>query len=185
MAVFATPHLRLHLGCGSSRIAGWVNIDNEADLAPDLVADVRQLPYEDDSVEQIAAFHVLEHFRYDEPVLEEWHRVLVPGGECTVVVPDPMGAYLLWRRGGVFGQPQQYPIDLDYMMAVFFGGPALAHKFHGFDADEQAHRQVFLFDMLVERMRPLFPDAAQAPGGGPATQCGMASICVVGHKAGV
>ena len=175
--------LRLNLGSGAARYPGWTNVDLNASLAPDIVADVRHLPLPDACAEAVYASHVLEHFHWREPVLEEWHRVLVPGGECAVVVPDPMGAYLLWRRGGVYGLPKQYPIDLDYMMAVFFGGPALAHKFEGFAADEQAHKQVFLFDMLVERMRPLFPDAAQQPGGGPAEQCGMASICVVGHKA--
>ena len=179
MGVVDTPHLRLHLGCGSSRIPGWVNIDNEADLAPDLVADVRDLPYEDNSVEQIAAFHVLEHFRYDEPVLEEWHRVLVPGGLIVVVVPDLIATYLMRNRLDVgWGPKRDGPLDLQYLNAVVFGGYMLGPPY---DRPGQVHHQIFIFDMLRERMAELFPDAREVPSCG-IRACELGEYMVMGTK---
>jgi predicted SAM-dependent methyltransferase len=81
--------LKLHLGCGSSRLAGWLNIDYPpADLVMDLGWD---LPFQDGSITYAYLAHVLEHFDYPIEALalvKELHRVLAPGGVLRVVVPD-------------------------------------------------------------------------------------------------
>jgi hypothetical protein len=48
------------------------------------------LDYPEDSVDEIRASHVLEHFSHREvgDVLNDWHRVLKPGGRLRVAVPD-------------------------------------------------------------------------------------------------
>jgi predicted SAM-dependent methyltransferase len=146
--------VKLNLGSGPAKLAGWCNVDADASALPDLHADIAHLPFEDESVEEIYASHVLEHFDYREPVLEEWRRVLVPGGQITVIVPDLFGIYVLWKAG--IGWAMDKPIDEGYLNAVCFGAQIL-----GAPADAHTHRQIFVGTMLLDRMRPLFPDAMQ------------------------
>ena len=85
------PLTKLHLGCGTNQLAGWINIDSVKGCAPDLVHDITQpLPYPNFSVDEILAEDLLEHFdkylRY--VVFGEWARVLKIGGTITVQVPN-------------------------------------------------------------------------------------------------
>jgi len=81
--------MRLNLGCGPRPLEGFVNIDADPNYG-DCVADITHLPYEDGSIEEIFASHILEHFDWTEvdAVLDEWIRVLKPEGCITIVVPD-------------------------------------------------------------------------------------------------
>lgn len=81
---------RLNLACGDDRREGWINIDFREDVA-DLVADVSDLKgIEDDSVDEILASDILEHFPVFRipDVLDEWRRVLRPGGLLILRVPN-------------------------------------------------------------------------------------------------
>jgi predicted 2-oxoglutarate/Fe(II)-dependent dioxygenase YbiX/SAM-dependent methyltransferase len=81
--------LKVHLGCGDHRIAGWVNVDARGG---DIRMDLRwPLPFRDGSVSYVFASHVFEHlYRGTElrAVLREVRRVLSPGGVLRIVVPD-------------------------------------------------------------------------------------------------
>jgi predicted SAM-dependent methyltransferase len=83
--------LRLHLGCGTNTLAGWVNIDRVA-RAPGVVTDVdpASLPYPDATVCAVLAEHVFEHFTFAEESLvwREMARVLRPGATLVIEVPD-------------------------------------------------------------------------------------------------
>lgn len=83
--------VRLHLGCGPEKRAGWINIDANAAAGPDIVADVESLPqFEAASVDVIEACHLFEHLTYSQAraALAEWARVLKPGGELLLELPD-------------------------------------------------------------------------------------------------
>lgn len=150
--------MKLNLGCGPVHMDGWTNVDYDESQGPDVVADLRHLPFEDEVAEQVFASHVLEHFRWDEPVLEEWRRVMRRGGEIVVIVPDLFGVHALWKAGAVWGIGT--PIDLAYVNATAFG----AHVLGGvWDVPGQEHKQIFVEHMLLERMLPLFPDAREIP----------------------
>lgn len=71
---------------------GWVNCD-AYDKKADVMCDVRSLPFEDNSIEQIYASHIIEHFDFKEAfaVLAEWKRVLIEGGCLAVETPDLLG----------------------------------------------------------------------------------------------
>lgn len=78
--------MKLHLGCGKRRLDGYMNID----LADsDMNCDIRHLPFDDNSVDEIIAIHVFEHFYLFESsrVLREWKRVLKPDGLLILELP--------------------------------------------------------------------------------------------------
>lgn len=90
--------MKLHLGCGTRHIPGYINIDQMAGDNVDLVCDVSKLPYADNSADFIYACHVLEYFDWQEAesvVLPEWYRVLKPGGYIRIAVPN-FDSVLAW-----------------------------------------------------------------------------------------
>lgn len=82
---------KLHLGCGNIHINGWCNIDVIKTGATDVILDIKHLPgIRDNSIDNIYSCHVLEHFPTSEieGILNRWYRVLAPGGEIRISVPD-------------------------------------------------------------------------------------------------
>ena len=82
--------VRLNLGCSTYYIPGFTNIDQFEKFHPDLVADVRNLPYGPDTVDEIYAGHLLEHLTWDEgqAALKHWWTVLKKGGVIRITVPN-------------------------------------------------------------------------------------------------
>lgn len=76
--------IKLDLGAGPISPAGFTPLGNVNGTS------VFPLEYEDSSVDEIRASHVLEHFdrALVKDVLAEWVRVLKPGGKLRVAVPD-------------------------------------------------------------------------------------------------
>ena len=90
--------LKLNLGSGYAPQPGYINIDNRAEVNPDLVCDVIEgLPYPDNSVDEVRAYDFLEHVSIGltvRVVTEIW-RVLKPGGRFESLTPstDGRGAF--------------------------------------------------------------------------------------------
>jgi predicted SAM-dependent methyltransferase len=91
-----TPVIKLNLGCGNKFIRDYVNVDiviPEGDLPKDVpfVQDnvLTLNTFEDSSVDEIVAFHVIEHIPvYNlEDTLLRWYDVLKPGGRVVVELP--------------------------------------------------------------------------------------------------
>lgn len=121
--------LKLHLGCGALYLYDFINIDIDNKLA-DLLANVNDLHmFGDNTVELILSSHILEHF-YDAEsikVLQEWYRVLKPGGWLVIEMPDIEKCFKLFFEAktddeishalvGVYGRP-----DWDIFNAHFTG----------------------------------------------------------------
>ncbi|MBI2166611.1 MAG: class I SAM-dependent methyltransferase [Chloroflexi bacterium] len=64
--------------------------------------DVRATPFKDAAFDLVWSAGVLEHFPQPEKVLQEFHRLLRPGGKVVSVVP---GKYSLW---GVYQRYHQW-----------------------------------------------------------------------------
>jgi hypothetical protein len=96
--------MKLNLGCGQNKQPGYVNIDKYPTFDPDLVWDLEKTPYpfEAGSVTEIMATHVLEHLGRETDVflgiIQELHRLLVPGGTIEIKVPH-------FRGDGYWGDP--------------------------------------------------------------------------------
>lgn len=88
--------MRLNLGCGRRRLAGYVNVDKWPGCAPDLVCDLEQFPWPwaDGAAEEIRLVHCLEHLceRRDDYLClwQDIYRVTAPGGLVHIRVPHPL-----------------------------------------------------------------------------------------------
>lgn len=76
--------VKLNIGAGDTVIDGFTPIDRK------FGQEAFPLQYADDSVDEIRASHILEHFTFREAAdaLKEWARVLRPGGRLRIAVPD-------------------------------------------------------------------------------------------------
>mgnify|MGYP003671896082 CR=1 FL=1 len=83
--------LKLHLGCGGQNWDGFVNVDEypSFDVKPDLVANILDLPYEENTVDEIWLIHVFEHLYLweAEDAVFHWFNILKPGGKLVIEVP--------------------------------------------------------------------------------------------------
>lgn len=81
--------VKLHIGCGERYIKDWIHID-QADFPHIDFHDPTRLEFDNGSVDEIYACHILEYWDRDEviPVLQEWRRVLRSGGVLRIAVPD-------------------------------------------------------------------------------------------------
>ena len=81
--------LKLNLGSGKRKIEGFIGID-KYDEDADVKADCLDLPYEDDSVDEILAIHLLEHLSKEEgeKALEHWYKKLKIGGKLYMELPN-------------------------------------------------------------------------------------------------
>src|SRR5450432_2927841 len=82
----------LNVGCGPNIFPYFINLDFDWTKKIDIVWDIRKKPYplKDDSLEGIFTEHCLEHISFAdcEKNLREFHRMLKPGGNLRIVVPD-------------------------------------------------------------------------------------------------
>lgn len=118
--------LRLDLGCGSNKQAGFTGVDSIAFPGVDVVADLRgPWPWPDISVAEARSSHFIEHLTAMERVhfVNELHRVLVPGGKCLLIVPH-------WASCRAYGDPtHQWPPVSEFWFYYLsrewrFGNPA-------------------------------------------------------------
>tara|TARA_B100000989_G_scaffold295854_1_gene277772 strand:+ start:568 stop:1143 length:576 start_codon:yes stop_codon:yes gene_type:complete len=82
---------KLHLGCGDIKIPNYINIDSRKTKATDKIHDIKDLSiFENDSIDEIYACHVLEHFgRFEvNDILKNWYKVLKKNGILRIAVPD-------------------------------------------------------------------------------------------------
>jgi predicted SAM-dependent methyltransferase len=121
------PLVKLHIG-GRTRTPGWTSFDIAPGPEVDLMGDCRDLSrFEDDSVDEIYASHILEHLSYRNeivPALKEWYRVLLPGALVKISVPD---FDVLCR---LFVRPDLSPAERGEVLRMVFGGQMDEHDFH-------------------------------------------------------
>ena len=119
---------RLHLGCGIVKLSGYINIDADPNVNPDMVLDLTTpLPYLDNSIDEIITYHFIEHLRRGqaENLIKECYRILKKGGFLTIECPDILEICRAFVKGD---ESQRY---LSYR-----GGPALITHIYGLQSNQ-------------------------------------------------
>lgn len=83
-------------------------LDRVADYHPDIVGDVQNLPFKDDTQEAIICNAVLEHVENPIQAAQEMYRVLKPGGYCLIFVPF---LYYYHAEKGYYGDYWRFTED--------------------------------------------------------------------------
>jgi len=102
--------MKLNIGSSSCHLDGWINLEYDESYwikhtfsgerlsskatrnMPDVFGDAGDLKnlYQDNIFDEVRASHVLEHIPQLKTInnLNEWNRILKPGGKVRVIVPD-------------------------------------------------------------------------------------------------
>ncbi len=83
--------IRVNLGCGEKPKKEYINVDRAELPGVDVVADIRRLPFEPASLDEIASEHLVEHFRehqFRQTILPQWKKLLKSGGVLRTVCPN-------------------------------------------------------------------------------------------------
>ena len=119
--------MRLHVG-GKQKMVGWKILNVQPGPGVDFVGDCSDLSaFDDQSVDEIYASHVMEHLGYREPLrkaLREFHRVLKRGGTAKIGVPD------FERLCRMYVDPRHSADDRFFIMQMVFGGQVDEYDFH-------------------------------------------------------
>lgn len=128
--------IKLHIG-GKEPHPEWKILDIEERPEVDFIGNAANLEqFKDESIDAIYASHVLEHFYHSLnneliETLQEWHRILIPGGKLYISVPDLQ--VLCW----MYLNPNLTPLERHYLMRIIFGAHSNEYDVHkvGFDFD--------------------------------------------------
>lgn len=92
-------------------------LDPVPDYNPDIVGDIQNLPFDNNSVEAIICIAVLEHVENPILAFSEMYRVLKPGGKLFVSVPF---LYYYHAEKGYYGDYWRFTEDSLKMMTKHF-----------------------------------------------------------------
>src|SRR3989344_1171810 len=79
---------KLHLGCGLRPLEGYLNVDlfsNSADIKFDF--DKTPWPLPSDHFEEVYSYHVIEHLKDTQAVMDELWRVCKHGAKLKIILP--------------------------------------------------------------------------------------------------
>lgn len=130
---------RLHIG-GTARFDGWEIMNVTPASYVDHVGNANDLSrFADGTFSEIYASHVVEHLDYKfelAKTLEEWYRVLEPGGRVMISVPDldTLASLILSKSELTVG-------ERFFVMQMIFGGHVDQYDYHvvGLNLEFLAH----------------------------------------------
>lgn len=157
MLVVGSGPRGVNIGDGMKEYYDLHTLDIDPEVHPDTVGDMRSLPFQDESFEALIAMHCVEHIGMFEvfKTLKEFYRVLKPGGELYITVPNlelicelvlqGKGMQTLYSVGG--GYIPITPMDMLYGWGpqLYHGNPFYFHKC--------AFTREVLFQFLNNEMR--------------------------------
>jgi len=98
---------RVEVGGGPYAQRGHIHVDIDAYAAHlEVVAPAGELPFPAGWAQEVLAIHSLEHVHPRDlaDVLEEWHRVLAPGGRVRIHVPNGPELFAAYLEAPVQGK---------------------------------------------------------------------------------
>jgi len=88
------PELKKYnFGCGLQKLKGYVNVDIDESIKPDLIVNLTEAPFnaiDSDSASQIILLHTIEHIekRFHFNILIEFQRILHETGTVYIAFPE-------------------------------------------------------------------------------------------------
>lgn len=82
--------IRLNLGSGKDYREGWVNVDVNPKFKPDVLKDIREISFEENSVDEVLAQDVIDHITFMEAkaLLRKCFEWLKPRGALNIHTPN-------------------------------------------------------------------------------------------------
>jgi hypothetical protein len=110
---------KLNLGCGNDYREGYLNCDWTNKIKIDLIVNLENpklyLNFKENSIEEILAYHVLEHITNFIPLMHQLHKICIPG--ATIKIKTPF--YSAW---GQFNDPTHVRFFTPYTFNYFEAG---------------------------------------------------------------
>lgn len=123
-------NIRLNLGAGGTRMAGYTNVDSLFMRETDLLCELKNMRWfvRDTSVTHIYAAHVLEHFTVPEVrrLLALAYKLLSTNGEIRISVPDFEKIAALYTAN----REEFRKKDSLSWLGVVYGGQTDSYDFH-------------------------------------------------------
>lgn len=113
----------LHVGCGDVILPSpFENLDTRPLKGVDHVSEAFPLPFKDNTFDLLYSSHVLEHFKKadTQSVINEWVRVIKPGGTIRLSVPSLEALIKIYELSG----------DMEYIIGPLMGGQTYDQNFH-------------------------------------------------------
>jgi predicted SAM-dependent methyltransferase len=81
---------KLHIGCGSNIINGWLNTDLISNFRVIYLNVIDKFPFCECIFDYVFSEHLIEHFDYlkGKDIIRECFRILKPGGKIRISTPD-------------------------------------------------------------------------------------------------
>lgn len=124
---------RLNIGCGPYPKSGYVNVDIKEQFKPDVAhnLDSYPWPFADSSMNEVRAFHILEHLQNPFLAVNEIYRILKPGGRFILQVPHKKSPDAirdwghinpLWDRKKIewLSRPTEYVEGLSFILKSYY-----------------------------------------------------------------
>ena len=164
----------LNIACGDNKWEGFINIDMNPELKPDLVCDIRteSLPYEDGTVDDIWFCHAIEHIekRAHPNVVSEFARVLKKEGSLYMSWPDFNEVVSNWQNNYlgkrefwencVYGRQQSIG---DYHVCIvtdnYIQELLMAAGFTDLDVKEEPDASFYHMIKAIKTLEPAFRDS--------------------------
>lgn len=146
---------KVHLGCGTRRLLGYIHVDARDLPGIDYVATADKLPFENNSIDELYFCHGIEHIEQDklDYVLGEFYRVLKYHGILRLAVPDFSAINYLYDKGvqldravGLLMGRQDYPQNLHYNVFDFETQASILRKNRYFDIKSWSPDEIFPSD---------------------------------------
>ncbi len=92
--------IRIDIGCGRNKREGFIGVDLEKETNPDIVASALDLPFNNDSVDEIFSAHLVEHFEPKEAqrFFNEIYRVLKNEAVANIKVDKDWSERILMKK---------------------------------------------------------------------------------------
>jgi predicted SAM-dependent methyltransferase len=118
---------RLNMGCGKKKKVGYLNVDVDVAVKPDMVVLLGpSLPFGSGTFSLIEAYHVVEHVYpwVSSDIFKEFWRILKPGGKLAIECPN-IAAACAW-----LSQNSDYGPDSQMGMWAIYGDPNPQNHLH-------------------------------------------------------